>query len=312
MVLLAALGFGLSVWSCASEDSRTAGGNGGANTGGSTSESPGGLVLDIGGGDLGGSGGLNLHPLCGQMGPCMPDDPMECTYPSGDDGDGEEVGIGGMGGAGVGFGGMAGASTGGAGGYPGDDLLGCQLIKKAGETRRSCEVAGTGELDAPCLSSAHCAPGFACVGEGASGLCRPYCCRGDQASCSAGTYCVARRVIGASDELMAPVCARADQCKLTEEYPCPEGTQCQCGEGTACVAVRSDGTTSCVAPGTAKKGEACDGPFSCSWGHVCSFSRGCLKLCSTVSTRDQCEPGEFCQALAGFTDDVGVCLSLSE
>lgn len=107
---------------------------------------------------------------------------------------------------------------------------------------------------------------------------------------------------------MAPVCVRADQCKLSDEYPCPPGTPCQCGEGMACMPVRADGTTSCVTPGTGQTGDPCSGPKSCSYGNVCSSSQGCLKLCSTVSARVQCEVGEYCVALAVFADDVGVCI----
>jgi len=179
----------------------------------------------------------------------------------------------------------------------------CHLVREEGAVVRACLPAGEGELGAPCLSPVNCAPGYTCVGEGASGLCQPYCCLGDSGSCEAGTYCAPRRVVGAEGRLDAPVCVRADQCKLSEESSCP-------GVGTACVPVRADGTTSCVAPGAGKKGDPCDGPLSCSLGHVCSLSRGCLELCSTVSTQSQCAEGEFCQALAGFSDDVGVCIQL--
>src|SRR5690606_6045478 len=199
---------------------------------------------------------------------CIPDDPDSCPRPSfgsaGASGDDSGVGQGGMGGA-------AGAPGAGDGGSGADLVLGCHLVHDDGELVRSCEPAGTGELDGPCLSPANCAPGYTCVGEGKSGLCRPYCCLGDTESCGSGTYCAPRLVVGSSPDLEAPVCVRADQCKLLSgELPCPPGAGCQCAEGTACVPVRSDGITSCVVPGTAEKGEACTGPFSCAQGLVCS------------------------------------------
>lgn len=198
----------------------------------------------------------------------------------------------------------------GAGGVAPIGNQGCHLVQEDDEVIHACQPAGAGELGAPCLSPVNCAPGYTCVGEGASGLCRPYCCLGDNTSCGTGTYCAPRRVVGSTEGLEAPVCVRADQCKLSEGYPCAPKDSCQCGEDTACVPVRADGTTSCVEPGTGEKGDACDGPFSCSYGHVCSLSRGCLELCSTVSTQSQCATNEFCQALAGFPDDVGVCIAL--
>lgn len=298
------VGLALGAVRCSSDSNpRSAHGGG---SGGAPGESPRDkFELDFGDSGAAGGSGPALHPLCdpGDTTSCLPDDDSGCT--------------GGLAGA-SGEGGSAGASNENLGGAAGSggvvqdkDLWACHLSGTPGEPVRVCAEAGSGELDAPCLSPANCAPGLTCVGEGPSGLCRPYCCQGDRA-CDAGTYCAPRRVVGASEALMAPVCVRADQCKLSEEYPCPEGATCQCATGTACVPVRADGTTSCVVPGKKKKGEACDGPFSCSYGHVCSSSLGCLELCSTVSARSQCSEGEFCQALSGFPDDVGLCIVLRE
>lgn len=298
---LAILGIGLGALRCSSDTDQHAGSE--AGTGGVPVETPRDkLKLDLGGEETSGGTEADLHPLCrsGKAMACIPDDPDSCPRPSfgsaGASGDDSGVGQGGMGGA-------AGAPGAGDGGSGADLVLGCHLVHDDGELVRSCEPAGTGELDGPCLSPANCAPGYTCVGEGKSGLCRPYCCLGDAESCGSGTYCAPRPVVGSSPGLEAPVCVRADQCKLLSEE--------QCAEGTACAPVRADGTTSCVVPGTAEKGDVCAGPFSCARGLVCSLSRGCLELCSTVSTSAQCDEGEFCQALAGFPEDVGVCIALT-
>jgi hypothetical protein len=302
---VALLGLGLGLLRCAADSG--ARDSAGGSIGGAPSERPREkFELDLGSEGGGGGTSAALHALCNPSDAegCLPDDPLSCA-------DSDAPGQGGMGGE----------PTAGNGGSAGDGNgtgldVACHLLDEGGHVVRGCAASGAGGLDAPCLSPANCAPGFTCVGEGASGLCRPYCCQGDQVSCGAGTYCAPRAVVGSRDAglepLEAPVCVRADQCKLSEEYPCPAGATCQCAQGTACVPVRADGTTSCIVPGTGTTGDACGGPFSCSYGHVCSRSRGCLKLCSTVSTRVQCADGEFCQALAGFPDDVGVCIALSE
>ena len=298
----------LGVLRCASDD---AGKDAAGASGGAGSERPRDRFdLDLGGGGSGGQSPPALHSLCRPdlEDGCIPDHPDSCEPFA-------AAGAPGTGGAGAEDPGAGGPSEGGMGGQlpfgaagaPGDEApsreAACHLVREERVVVRACLPAGEGELGAPCLSPVHCAPGYTCVGEGASGLCQPYCCLGDSGSCGTGTYCAPRRVVGAEGRIDAPVCVRADQCKLSEESSCPGG-------GTACVPVRADGTTSCVQPGVGQKGDACDGPLSCSHGHVCSLSRGCLELCSTVSTQSQCAEGEFCQALAGFSDDVGVCIAL--
>lgn len=300
-------GLALVLSHCASDG--VAGNDGaGAATGGVSSHVPSHSV-DILGSGRAGMGSETLHVLCGAAsdGACVPDDEHAC------------VGFGGSTGQG-GAGSMAGAA--GAAGAPvkvptdsgnlGSDGYSCQLALDGERVTRSCQPAGQGQAAAPCLSTAQCAPGLTCVGEGASGsgLCRPYCCEGVNASCDDGYYCAPRRVVGAKAELSAPVCVPADNCSLTEEYPCKAGVDCQCAAGTACTIVRADGTTSCVKPGTAKAYDACDDAFSCAWGHVCSLTNGCLPLCSTVSSKQECGDSGYCQAK--FPSDVGVCIDLNE
>ncbi len=251
-----------------------------------------------------------LDPLCGSdTAACIPDDADACSGYAG------ASNLGGAMNGTAGAGAMAGTAGQGVelpsdSGSLGPSGYGCHLGLRDGEVTRSCQPSGQGELDAPCLSSADCAAGLACVGEGSSGLCRPYCCRGVETSCEAGFYCAPRRVVGAASGLEAPVCVRADQCSLTEEHPCPEGVACQCTGDSACVIVRADGTTSCVTPGQGKAGEKCEDAFSCEWGHVCSHTKGCLQLCSTVSSKQECGDSGYC--LARFPGDVGVCIDLDE
>jgi hypothetical protein len=101
------------------------------------------------------------------------------------------------------------------------------------------------------------------------------------------------------------VCVRADNCNLSQEYPCQDEAECQCQEGTACQVVRRDGTTTCAVPGEGEAGDECP----CAWGHVCSQASGtCLKLCETVVDGDQCDGG-ICQVASNLPDNWGVCIN---
>lgn len=169
---------------------------------------------------------------------------------------------------------------------------------------RGCGLAGAGQDSDPCTSAADCAGGFACVSEGNAGICRPYCCAAGQDPCASGSYCGERSLFGST--LDVPVCVRADNCSLSETYPC-EGDDCQCAEGTACLVVRRDGTTTCAVPGEGVAGDECP----CASGHICSQASGtCLKLCDTVVDEDppQCGDG-ICQAAANLPGTWGVCIN---
>ncbi len=275
---------------------------------------------------------------------CDPDDELSCNGydlgggtggTGGSEGSGGSPGGGGSGGsttpgsAGQSEGGAAGAesseagaagqSAAGSGGIPidaGPDVsvpsdagtivpggVGCRIQAGDDGPLRVCARAGTGEADAPCTSAADCAAGFACIGEGAAGICRHYCCDGAERSCLSGRYCAERPLIGSG--MVVPVCARADNCSLSQPYPCQEGEDCQCPEGTACLVVRGDGTTTCAEPGSGRVGDSCP----CAYGHVCSQASGtCLKLCETVSDTDQCDGG-VCQAAAMLPEAWGVCIN---
>lgn len=169
---------------------------------------------------------------------------------------------------------------------------------------RGCGLAGGGRDSEPCTNAADCAGGFACVSEGDAGICRPYCCSAGQDPCASGSYCGERTLLGS--ELEVPVCVRADNCNLSQAYPCESAEECQCAEGTACLVVRRDGTTTCAVPGGGGAGEACP----CAWGHVCSQASGtCLKLCDTVVDDDPPPCGDgICQAAADLPGSWGVCI----
>lgn len=186
----------------------------------------------------------------------------------------------------------------------------CTVSYEQDLLRAACQAAGTGGIDAPCLTTRDCAPGLACTGDEYAAQCRPYCCAGNVA-CSKGSYCAERplRIAQAGKTLSVPVCVVADQCDLSQPYPCPASLQskglCTCKDPeTACAVVRGDGTTSCIKPGTGKVGEDCP----CAWDHICSQATGkCLKLCSTTSLADACSGGK-CQASANLPEDFGVCV----
>lgn len=206
-------------------------------------------------------------------------------------------------------------STGGTGGSGSGDAgpdagplspsgAACRVTAGADGPARACRLAGAGRDSDPCTRAADCAGGFACVREGDAGICRPYCCSVGQDPCASGSYCGERTLLGS--ELDVPVCVRADNCSLSQAYPCASGDECQCQSGTACLVVRRDGTTTCAVPGEGEAGEACP----CAWGHVCSQASGtCLKLCDTVVNDDppQCGDG-ICQAAANLPGSWGVCI----
>lgn len=196
--------------------------------------------------------------------------------------------------------------------------LGCRLaLDDEGKLTSVCREAGSGRLDEPCLSTDDCAAGYACVGGGIAGRCRPYCCQSDGCDGMARAYCSKQpeRTTEAetnAEALIVSVCMPADDCDLGEPYPCPEGRSCECGPENACMVVRTAsnseaepglGMTACVAPGEGAVGEPCP----CSFGHVCSIATGkCLALCSTAAPKGACSTR--CQASSQLPLGWGVCI----
>lgn len=217
-------------------------------------------------------------------------------------------------------GGAAGSSgEGGAAGAPVVDsaTYGCQVQRVVDSPRNvvpACGVVGPGGAAAPCLTSSDCQAGFGCVGDQNAGQCQAYCCA-DADNCTQGKYCAERPMRDAlinalpkdstdtSSTLLIPVCVPAENCDLSEPYPCTAGAQCACKDNTACLVVRSDGTTTCAVPGAGKVGDACP----CAWGHVCSAATNrCLQLCYTRGA-ETCGDG-ICQSASALPDGWGVCV----
>lgn len=188
-------------------------------------------------------------------------------------------------------------------------VFGCRLQVSGGERVTACAPAGTGMAGAPCISSAYCAPGYACTGD--PGACRQYCCTGNDV-CETGRYCADRLLhestTSTTEPILVPVCVKADNCNLAEPYPCPTGIQCTCRSGTACTVVRDDPpTTSCVPPGPGLEGDSCP----CAWGYLCSQATGkCLKLCSISTGSTECGSG-LCQSSTALPQGWGICVGTS-
>ncbi len=262
------------------------------------------------------AGAPPFNLLCGSQ--CLPDDVAACA------GTQPEAGVPEAGAALDGAADVADANDAGnyappeAGGADAGEaaapVYACHVRRAAsGKAHGACELAGSGERDAPCVTTADCAPGLGCVGEGSAGQCRPFCC---EAACDgdAGAYCANRPLRDDADQgdtpLMVPVCVPADNCNLAEPYPCTASNpdDCTCKDpATACIVV-GDGITACVAPpGSGQAGDSCP----CAWGHVCSqATQKCLKICSLTATDSGCGAGK-CQATKEMPQGFGVCVGAS-
>lgn len=247
-----------------------------------------------------------VNPLCGAMTECIADigkrSACEEHRPA-DAGVGSEAGA--LDDAGDGAPRFSPPGTGADAGPPAPDAepfydLGCYVTRGSDDQPvQQCLPAGTGKTGAPCVGSADCAAGYACIGDANAAQCRPYCC-GDPEACPSGTFCAEREQ--RDGELTVPVCVQADNCNLAEQYPCPAGSTCTCKGDTACMVVR-DKTTSCVVPGTGKVGESCP----CAWGYICSKAIDqCLKLCSLGSSTGECGT-QTCTQAAFLPSGWGIC-----
>ena len=206
----------------------------------------------------------------------------------------------------------AGADASGMPASPTQTIAGCQVVEDKGARSARCGLSGVGVAGDRCQANRDCAPGLGCVeSKDGQGQCFPYCCSGPE-YCTSGSYCTQRLAVNSdpfANIFEVPVCIPADDCSLSEPYPCPpEMTQeCTCSEGTVCTVVRSDGTTSCEKPGVGQLGDPCP----CDAGYLCSeASSTCLKLCSTALSSDDCGPGT-CQAVS-VLPGYGVCVGLAD
>ena len=166
---------------------------------------------------------------------------------------------------------------------------------------QACSAAGPGHDGDACQRGGDCAAGFECVG---SGQCRHYCC----AASSCGTqgkssFCDIQVMSSApSPNTKVPVCMPVRSCKLLVPG--------YCEQGETCAVVKIDGTTSCVAVGPAKVGDACDKDH-CAENLVCLGNVGqrkCYELCHTASTTE-CAGTQKCKGSAPMFPDpsVGIC-----
>lgn len=193
----------------------------------------------------------------------------------------------------------------------------------------SCETAGSATPGSACASSTDCSAGSTCVSDEVAPVCRHYCCEGP-ASCPSGTYCTNRNTYVRSTTNgkfeagpSVPVCIPADNCKLSEPYPCPADQKCMCPVGKACMIVGAGGLTSCLEPIVRKSGDpsTCVGESGislCDPGYVCSYlTYTCLKLCKlstnklpdTAPSTDpvSCPTGTTCEASNDVPNGWGVC-----
>ncbi|MBI4701660.1 MAG: hypothetical protein HY744_10970 [Deltaproteobacteria bacterium] len=251
----------------------------GGSSGGGLEAPDGGIDADYGKQDAAPGTAKSYAVLCG--GGCTPGDPAS---PADDAGGGEPAECP-----------QGGDGNGGAPPYD------CQLVvdAKSGEVSGACRPVGGSLQGQPCESAADCAAGLGCV---APGACRAYCC-GSPDACAKGTYCVPQAMF--LDELpqglpappQIPVCVPATSCTLLDDSSCEDDL--------SCTIVKTDGTTSCVAPGGGQAGDPCP----CASGHVCSVAAGkCLKLCKLGYPGD-CPEGHTCQGgSSGYPVGFGVCV----
>ncbi len=215
---------------------------------------------------------------------CEPDDPLAC--------DGGELT------ANAGAAGQAGATS----------VKACQITRLDEVVRSSCENAGSGQLGAPCMSAADCAPQYTCVEQSGTAQCRPYCCS-DPELCPVGTYCALRpkrELVAETTALQVMACVPAEACRFDEPFPCDSAVMtCSCPSDKTCGLVRADGTTACVTPGTGTQGQSCP----CAAKHVCSASTNtCLEVCSLSDASACGETGE-CQSTVNLSREWGVCVT---
>jgi hypothetical protein len=161
----------------------------------------------------------------------------------------------------------------------------------------TCLPAGTGTVGQKCYWPLDCAPGLECVG---TGTCQPYCCGGNS-KCGQDAFCDIQPVT-AFTWTKVPVCMPLRACTLF---------QYSCDLGETCAVVKADGTTSCVAAGTAQAGDSCD-TSHCGLGLAClgaSGARRCYKLCHTAPMPPACPLAQTCKGgLPLFPDpDFGIC-----
>ena len=246
-----------------------------------------------------------ISPLCGKVTSCDPDllDSNGC----GDDDDDSYTDGGIDDDAGIDHGEDAGSAH--DGGVDGSAATACRVSGStsggstgASVTASACVEPGAGTDGAACAGGDDCSTGFECVGT--PGVCRRYCCSGTCGDTK--TFCDVQPASGAG-AMSVPVCMPVAPCKLLVSGG-------MCLTGSTCSVVADDGTTSCVAIGTAAEGAACD-TVHCMANEICvgkSGARVCEKLCHLNG--DDCSATKVCTGNATlFEEDptVGICTTPS-
>jgi hypothetical protein len=152
-------------------------------------------------------------------------------------------------------------------------------------------MAGGGLDGDPCMKATDCASELGCIA-GLTPICRAYCCASLE-SCPANTYCV-KAAMNEAQQDEIPVCIPVTKCVLLDNTGCTDGE--------VCAIVRTDGTTSCVTPGTGTLGQPCP----CANGYTCSGGT-CFKLCHV--NNNECGPNGYCQGgTKPYPKDIGYCV----
>jgi hypothetical protein len=196
-------------------------------------------------------------------------------------------------------GGLAGTSDAGA-------AKGCRIARATDGSSFApkCEEANPEGTDgAPCGEGRDCAPGFDCIEEEKSPVCRHYCCSGsceNQLSQNAGkTFCDIRKLANL-DQHLVPVCMPIKACKLLRHG--------ECSDKETCAVVTENGDTGCVPRGNAKVDMPCDEEH-CDSNLTCLGTPGarkCFQLCRVDGS--DCPVTHTCTTGSVFQDtSFGVC-----
>ncbi len=183
------------------------------------------------------------------------------------------------------------------GAYP---AVACRVRASGASTSAPiCSASGGGVDGASCMTGADCGPGFDCTG---AGVCRKYCCQGECSGKMNGSNNFFCDIVPLTEETtLVPACVPVKACSLLEPKSCPDTKE-------TCAIVKDDGTTSCVAAGSAGQGDSCD-EAHCSAGLVCLGRPGvrqCFQLCKMQEST--CPTGLTCKANALSHDpSVGIC-----
>ena len=176
----------------------------------------------------------------------------------------------------------------------------CRVRTSGADTSApTCSASGAGSDGAMCKTGADCSPGFDCTG---AGVCRRYCCQGECSGKMNGSNNFFCDIVSLTEETtLIPACVPVKACSLLDPKACADSKE-------TCAIVKDDGTTSCVAAGSAGQGASCD-EAHCSAGLVCLGQPGvrqCFQLCKMQEST--CPTGLTCKANALSHDpSVGIC-----